>query len=205
MKETIEQKVIQYAATQYAAKTLTELLTMAIAGDKLAAAEIVARQEKAQAEIESLKVKASKARTPKAEKTPLDLAKDNAYYRTALLLRQFGTKFVSMQTLTVASAYLGQGIAQGNLRQAFNRVSQVIKAQEVTEEVFPAWIVQAAVEIPVLDENKKLNEEEEKVEQIQAIISKYLDNEQTQEQAAQAAQEQAAQAAAPANKKGAKR
>ena len=68
MKEQVEKQVIQYAG-----QTLQELLALAIAGDKTAAAEIVRRQEAAAAEIESLKVKASKTRAPKAEKTPADL------------------------------------------------------------------------------------------------------------------------------------
>ena len=156
MEKTAEKQVVNYAE-----KTLPELLAMAIAGDRDAADEIVARQEKQAAEIEQLKVRASKARTPKAEKTPLDLAKDNAYYRTALLAKQFGIESVNLQVLTVASAYLDQGLAQGNLRQAFNRVSQIIKAQAVEEQVFPEWILTVANEIPQLDENKKLEEEQE--------------------------------------------
>ena len=103
------------------------------------------------------------------------MAKDNAYFRTALLVKQFGAESVTLQTLTVASAYLECGLAQGNLRQAFNRVSQVIKAQKVEEQVFPQWIVRAGQEIPQLDENKKLEEETEKVDTIKAIIQKYLD------------------------------
>ena len=171
MKEQVEKQVIQYAE----GLTLQELLSLAIAGDKTAAAEIIRRQEAQKQEIELLKVRASKARAPKAEKTALDLAKDNAYFRAALLVKEFGAENVNLQTLTVASAYLQQGLAQGNLRQAFNRVQQVIKAQAVEECVFPAWIVQAAGEIPTLDENKKLEEETEKVDQILAIIQRYLD------------------------------
>jgi hypothetical protein len=168
MKEQTEKQVIQYAE-----KTLPELLALALTGDKLAAEEIVTRQEKQAAEIEQLKVKANSKRAPRAEKTPEELATDNAYFRTALLVKQFGSEAVDLQTLTVASAFLGQGLAQGNLRQALNRVTQVIKAQAVEETVFPAWIVTAAGEIPQLDENKKLEEEGEKVEQIRSIIEKY--------------------------------
>lgn len=165
--------------TNYSVKAFQELLTLAMAGDREAAAEILARQDAQKAEIEQLKVKAnSKTRAPKAEKTPVELAKDSAYFRTALLVKEFGQESVNMQTITAASAYLDQGLAQGNLRQAYNRVSQVIKAQAVTETVFPAWILNAASEIPVLDENLKLEEEGEKVDQIKAIIQKYMDNEQ---------------------------
>lgn len=171
MKEQVEKQVIQYAE----GLTLQELLSLVEAGDKKATAEIIRRQEAATAEIESLKIKANSKRAPKAEKTPIDLARDNAYYRCALLVKQFGFESVNMQTLTVASAYLDCGLAQGNLRQACNRVSQVIKAQAVEECVFPAWILTAGEEIPVLDENLKLEEEAEKVDQIKSIIQKYLD------------------------------
>jgi hypothetical protein len=166
-------------AVNYTTLDFQELLALAIAGDKAATAEIIRRQEAQKAEIESLKIKASKARAPRAEKTPIDLARDNAYFRCALLVKQFGIESVNMEVLTAASAYLDQGLAQGNLRQAFNRVSQVIKAQKVEEQVFPAWILEAALEIPVLDENKKLEEETEKVNQIKDIVKKYVDNEQT--------------------------
>ena len=163
-------------AVSYSVKDFTELLTLAMAGDRDAAGEIISRQDAQKAEIEQLKVKAnSKARKEKAEKTPADMAKDSAYFRCALLIKEFGVENITMKTLTVASAYLEQGLAQGNLRQALNRVIQVIKAQAVTETVFPAWIMHAAAEIPSLDENKKLEEETDKVEQIQAIISKYLE------------------------------
>jgi hypothetical protein len=168
MNEQTEKQVIQYAE-----KTLPELLAMALTGDKLAAGEIIRRQDEQAQQIELLKVKASKTRAPKAEKTAKELAAENAYFRMALLVKQFGAESVDMQVLTVASAFLGQGLAQGNLRQALNRVSQVIKAQAVEETVFPAWIVTAAGEIPQLDENKKLEEEGEKVEQIRSIIEKY--------------------------------
>ena len=162
-------------AVNYSVKDFQELLTLALAGDRDAAAEIIRRQDAQKAEIEQLKVKAAGKRKPAVEKTPEDMAKDNAYFRAALLVKQFGQESVNLQTLTAASAFLDQGLAQGNLRQALNRVSQVIKAQAVTEPVFPEWIVQAAGEIPQLDENKKLEEETEKVDQIQAIISKYLE------------------------------
>ena len=171
MKETLEKQV-----THYSIKTFQELLAMAMAGDREAAAEIIRRQEAQKAEIESLKIKAnSKVRKEKAEKTPIDLARDNAYFRCALLVKQFGEENVTMQALTVASALLGQGLSQGNLRQAYNRVQQILKAQAVEESVFPAWIVQAAGEIPLLDENLKLEEEQEKVEEIKAVIQKYLE------------------------------
>ena len=175
MKETLEKQV-----THYSVKDFTELLTLAMAGDRDAAAEIIRRQEAQKAEIEQLKVKASSKRAPRPEKTAIDLARDNAYFRMALLVKEFGQEAVNMQTLTAASAYLEQGLSQGNLRQAYNRVQQILKAQAVTEIVFPAWIVQAASEIPSLDENKKIEEEGEalKVEQIKAIISKYEDSEQ---------------------------
>ena len=200
MKEQAEKQVIPYAE----GVTLQELLSLAIAGDKKAAAEIIRRQEAATAEIESLKVRASKARTPKAEKTPLDLAKDNAYFRTALLVKQFGQENVDLQVLTAASAYLQQGLAQGNLRQAFNRVSQVLKAQAIEEQVFPSWIVEAAAEIPVLDENLKLEEEADKVAEIKAVIQKYLDNEQLPPPPAEIVIPEAPEQAAPSKKGGKK-
>lgn len=197
----------------YSVKDFQELLTLAISGDKAAAAEIVARQEAQKAEIEQLKIKAASKRAPKAEKTALDLAKDNAYFRCALLVKQFGAESVDLQTLTAASAYLECGLAQGNLRQAFNRVTQVIKAQAIEEQVFPQWIVEAAAEIPSLDENKKLEEEADKVEEIKAVIQKYLDNEQLPPppaeivipDTAQAAEKAATETAAPAKKAGAKK
>ena len=163
-------------AVNYSVTEFTELLSRAMTGDREAASEILARQDAQKQQIESLKVKAaSKARAPKAEKTALEMAQDSAYFRTALLVKEFGQESVNLQVLTLASAFLEQGLAQGNLRQAYNRVSQVLKAQKVEEQVFPEWIVQAAGEIPTLDENLKLEEEGEKVEQIQAIISKYLE------------------------------
>jgi hypothetical protein len=162
--EQVEKQVVPYAE----GLTLQELLSLAIAGDKNAAAEIIRRHE-------SLKIKAASKRAPKAEKTPLDLARDNAYFRTALLVKQFGLESVNLQVLTAASAYLECGLAQGNLRQAFNRVNQVLRAQKVEDQVFPQWIVEAAKEIPVLDENKKLEEESDKVAEIKATIQKYLD------------------------------
>ena len=177
----------------YAGADIQELLALAIAGDKLAADEIVSRQERAAAEIESLRVKANSRRAPRAEKTPKEIAQDNAYFRCALLVKQFGAEKVDLQVLTAASAYLECGLAQGNLRQALNRVQQVIRAQAIEETVFPAWITEAAAEIPTLDENKKLEEEAEKVEEIKAVIQKYMDSE---AQAAQAAPEQAAKVAA---------
>lgn len=165
-------------AVNYTTLEFTELLSRAITGDREATGEIIRRQEAQKAEIESLKIKASKTRAPKAEKTPIDLAKDNAYFRCALLVKQFGQENVTLQTLTAASAFLDQGLAQGNLRQAFNRVSQVMTAQKIEERVFPDWIIEAAKEIPQLDENKKLEEEGDKVEQIKSIVQKYMDNEQ---------------------------
>ena len=183
---------------------LPELLALAVAGDREAAAEIIRRQEAQKAEIEQLKIKANSKRKERAEKTPVDLAKDNAYFRTALLVKQFGQDAVTLQTVTAASAYLECGLAQGNLRQAFNRVSQILKAQAVTETVFPEWIVQAGQEIPQLDENKKLEEEQDKVEQIKAIVQKYTET--AAPETAAPAQEPAAQEpAAPAAKKGGKK
>ena len=199
MKEQVEKQV-----TNYSVKDFQELLSLAMTGDKNAAAEIIRRQEAQKQEIESLKIKASSKRKERAEKTPIDLARDNAYFRAALLVKQFGAENVNMQVLTVASALLDQGLAQGNLRQAFNRVMQVIKAQKVEEQVFPEWILTAAAEIPVLDENRKLEEESDKVEQIQAIISKYLDNEQEKPEAP-APEAPALEAPAPAAKKAGKK
>jgi hypothetical protein len=171
MKETIEKQAVNYAE----GLTLPELLALAMAGDREAAGEIIRRQDAQKAEIEQLKIKAAGKRTPKAEKTPFDLARDNAYFRCALLVKQFGAESVDLQTLTAASAYLECGLAQGNLRQAFNRVTQILKAQAVNESVFPEWILTAASEIPQLDENKKLEEEEEKVAEIKATIQKYME------------------------------
>jgi hypothetical protein len=168
-QETRRRKMKQ--ALDYTTLEFPELLALAMKGDRGAAAEIIRRHE-------SLKIKANSKRKEKAEKTPVDLAKDNAYFRAALLVKQFGIESVNMQTLTAASAYLGCGLAQGNLRQAYNRVQQILKAQAVNESVFPDWIVEAAEEIPQLDENKKLEEEGDKVEQIKSIVQKYIDNEQ---------------------------
>ena len=163
-------------AANYTTLEFPELLSLAMSGNRDAAAEILARQDAQKQQIESLKVKAaSKTRKERAEKAPADMAKDSAYFRCALLVKEFGQESVNMQTLTVASAFLEQGLAQGNLRQAYNRVSQVIKAQKTEDTVFPAWIVQAASEIPQLDENKKLEEEQEKVEEIKSIVLKYME------------------------------
>ena len=46
-----------------------------------------------------------------------ELAADNAYFRTALLSKQFGAENITLQTLTVASAFLDRGWPR-NLRQA---------------------------------------------------------------------------------------
>jgi len=203
-REMKEQTEKQVTYSFYTKAAIQELLTLAMAGDRDAAGEIIARQERAAAEIEQLKVKVnSKTRAPRAEKTPIDLARDNAYFRTALLVKQFGAESVDLQVLTAASAYLDCGLAQGNLRQAYNRVQQVIRAQAVTEEVFPEWVITAASEIPQLDENKKLEEEGDKVEQIKNIIRKYIETQETPTQETPA-QETPAQAA-PANKKGGKK
>ena len=192
MKETVEKQV--YAE----GLALPELLALAVAGDREAAAEIIRRQEAQKAEIEQLKIKATKTRKEKAEKTPVDLAKDNAYFRTALLVKQFGQDAVTLQTVTAASAYLECGLAQGNLRQAFNRVSQILKAQKVEEPVFPDWILTAAAEIPTLDENKKLEEEQDKVTEIKDTIQKYMEAPATEAPEAPAPE-------APAKKAGAKK
>lgn len=202
MKEQAEKQV------NYTALELPELLGLAMSGDKIAAAEIIRRQDAQKAEIESLRVRASKARKEKAEKTPLELAKDNAYFRTALLVKQFGQESVNLQVLTAASAFLECGLAQGNLRQAFNRVDQIIKAQAVTDPVFPDWIMQAAKEIPVLDENRKLEEEIDKVEEIKAVIQKYMEapaQEPAAAQEAPAPEAPAPEAPAAPSKKGGKK
>jgi hypothetical protein len=192
-------------AVNYTTLDFQELLALAIAGDKAATAEIIRRQEAQKAEIESLKIKASKARAPRAEKTPIDLARDNAYFRCALLVKQFGIESVNMEVLTAASAYLNCGLAQGNLRQAFNRVSQVIKAQAIEEPIFPEWILRASSEIPVLDEDKKLEEEAEKVQSIKDIVKKYMDSEQTPATAQAPEAPAQAPASAPAKKAGGKK
>lgn len=209
MEKQVEKQVIQYAE----GLTFPELLSLAMAGDKKAAAEIIRRQEEQKQEIELLKVKASKTRKERAEKTPVDLAKENAYFRTALLVKEFGVENVNLQTLTAASAYLECGLAQGNLRQAYNRVTQVLRAQAVTETVFPDWILTAAAEIPQLDENLKLEEEADKVAEIKATIQKYVDSQLPAPPAAeivipdtaQAAEKAATETAAPAKKAGAKK
>mgnify|MGYP000957245227 CR=1 FL=1 len=195
MKEQAEKQVTH---SFYAGAAIQELLSLAIAGDKLAASEIIRRQDEQKAEIESLKAKASKTRAPRAEKTVKELAADNAYFRTTLLVKQFGQESVNMQVLTAASAFLGCGLAQGNLRQALNRVQQVIRAQAIEETVFPEWVITAAEEIPTLDENKKLEEEEDKVAEIKAVIQKYLDNEQTSATAATEQPENSEQTPTPA-------
>ncbi|MGI5892848.1 MAG: hypothetical protein ACOX7H_09020 [Bacillota bacterium] len=200
MKETLEKQVMDYSV-----KGFMELLSLALTGDQQAAEEIARRQDAQKAEIESLKIKASKARAPRAEKTPLELAKDNAYFRTALLVKQFGIESVNLQVLTAASAFLEQGLAQGNLRQAFNRVSQVIKAQAIEEPIFPEWILRASSEIPVLDEDKKLEEEAEKVQSIKDIVKKYMDSEQTPATAQAPEAPAQAPASAPAKKAGGKK
>ena len=201
MKEQVEKQVIQYATLEF-----MQLYRLAKSGDEQAEKELLAREAAQKAEIESLRVRAnSKTRAPRAEKTPLDMAKDNAYFRCALLVKQFGSEKVDMQTLTIASAFLDQGLAQGNLRQAMNRGQQVLKAQAIEEEVFPAWILQAAGEVPQLDENKKLEEESEKIEQIKSTIQKYMDSEEQATEQAKNSEQPQTPAPAATSKKGSKK
>ena len=57
-------------AAKYTTLEFPELLSLAMTGNREAAAEILARQEAQKQQIESLKVRASKTRAPKAESVP---------------------------------------------------------------------------------------------------------------------------------------
>lgn len=161
MKEQTEKQVIQYSE-----KTLPELLTMAIAGDKLAAAEIVSRQEKQAAEIESLKIKANSKRAPKAEKTPADLFAEKPYYRAAKLLAAFGEELTEsseqLSAMVVTNILLGiNSLATGNLRQACDRARQCAagsKADITLNSNIP--VLARSLQHMLPDENKKLKEQE---------------------------------------------
>ena len=58
MKEQVEKQ------ENYGALKFPDLLSLAMKGDRKAAAEIIARQEVMKAEVESLKIKAAGKRTP---------------------------------------------------------------------------------------------------------------------------------------------
>lgn len=160
MNKTVEKQVIQYAE-----KTLQELLTLAMAGNTEAAGEIVARQEAATAEIESLKVKASKTRAPKAEKTPWDLFAEKTYYRASKLLSAFGSELnhtEQLAAMVVCNILLGAtSLATGNLRQACDRARQCAAGAMAEIDMnsnIPVLATRLQHMIP--DENKKLKEQE---------------------------------------------
>ena len=159
MKETIEKQVI------YTEKTLPELLTLAMSGDRDAAGEIIRRQEVMKAEVESLKVKAAGKRTPKAEKTPADLFAEKTYYRAAKLLSAFGSELNNTQQLAamvVTNVMLGvTSLATGNLRQACDRARQCAAGSIAKIDLnsnIPVLATRLQHMIP--DENKKLKEQE---------------------------------------------
>lgn len=160
MKETIEKQVIQYAE-----KTLPELLTLAMKGDKNAAGEIIRRQEVMKAEVESLKVKAAGKRKPAAEKTPADLFAEKTYYRAAKLLSAFGGELNNTEQLAamvVCNIMLGvTSLATGNLRQACDRARQCAAGATADIDMnsnIPVLATRLQHLIP--DENKKLKEQE---------------------------------------------
>ena len=150
---------------QYAEKTLPELLTLAMKGDKNAAAEIIRRQDEQKAEIEILKVKAAGKRTPKVEKTPEDLFAEKPYYRAAKLLAAFGDELNSKEQLSamvVTNIMLGvTSLATGNLRQACDRARQCAAGAIADIDLnsnIPVLATRLQHMIP--EENKKLNEQE---------------------------------------------
>lgn len=167
MKETAEKQIIPYAE----GLELEELLSLAIAGDKKAAAEIIRRQEAQKAEIEQLKVRASKARKPAAEKTPEDLFAEKTYYRAAKLLSAFGDELNNTEqvaAMVVCNIMLGvTSLATGNLRQACDRARQCAagaKAEIDLNSNIPTLATRLQHMIP--DENKKLKEQESENERL---------------------------------------
>ena len=162
----------------YSVKDFTELLSLAIAGDKKAAAEIVARQAAQKAEIEQLKVRASKARKPAVEKTPEDLFAEKTYYRAAKLLAAFGTELTNKEQLAamvVTNVMLGvTSLATGNLRQACDRARQCAagaKAEINLNSNIPVLAKHLQHMIP--DENKKLKEQESENERLIFAVKFY--------------------------------
>jgi hypothetical protein len=159
MKETLEKQV------NYAALEFPDLLSMAMKGDRKAAAEIIARQEAQKQEIEQLKVKVSSKRKPAVEKTPEDLFAEKTYYRAAKLLAAFGAELDSKEQLAamvVCNIMLGvTSLATGNLRQACDRARQCAagaKAEIELNSNIPVLAKHLQHMIP--DENKKLKEQE---------------------------------------------
>ena len=159
------EKQVEKQVTNYSVMAFPELLSRAMTGDKAAAAEIISRQDAQKAEIESLKVRASKARAPKAEKTPADLFNEKPYYRAAKLLAVFGDELNTREQLAamvVTNVMLGiKSLATGNLRQACDRARQCAdgsKAQIELNSNIPVLAMRLVHMLP--DENKKLEEQE---------------------------------------------
>lgn len=173
MKETAEKQVIQYAE-----KTLQELLTLAIAGDGDAAGEILARQDAQKQEIEQLKVRASKTRAPKAEKTPTDLFAEKTYYRAAKLLAVFGDELnhtEQLAAMVICNIMMGvTSLATGNLRQACDRARQcaagAIAKIDLNSNI-PVLATRLQNMIP--DENLKLDQQTEKNERLIFAVKFY--------------------------------
>ena len=157
-----EKQVIQYHE-----KTLPELLALAMNGDMNAAAEIVKRQEEAQKQIEQLKIKAtSKARAPRAEKTPEELFAEKPYYRAAKLLAAFGDVLTEskeqLAAMVITNIMLGiDSLATGNLRQACDRARQCAAGSKAEITLNNnIQILATCLQHMLPDENTKLKDQE---------------------------------------------
>ena len=172
MKERVEKQV------NYATLEFPELLSLAVSGNRDAAAEIAARQEAQKAEIESLKVRASKARKPAVEKTPEDLFAEKTYYRAARLLSAFGAELnhtEQLAAMVVTNIMLGvTSLATGNLRQACDRARQCAAGAIAEIELngnIPTLATRLQHMIP--DENLKLDQQTEKTERLVFAVRFY--------------------------------
>ena len=172
MKETLEKQVI------YTEKTFPELLSLAMTGNREAAAEIIKRQEDQKQQIESLKIKASSKRKPAVEKTPADLFAEKPYYRAAKLLAAFGDELSTKEQLTallVCNIMLGiESLATGNLRQACDRARQCAdgsKAEIAINSNIPVLATRLQHMLP--DENVKLDQQTEKNERLVFAVKFY--------------------------------
>ena len=172
MKETLEKQVI------YTEKTFPELLSLAMTGNREAAAEILSRQDAQKQQIESLKIKASSKRAPRPEKTPEDLFAEKTYYRAAKLLSAFGAELNNKEQLSamvVCNIMLGvTSLATGNLRQTCDRARQcaagAIAEIDINSNI-PVLANRLQHMIP--DENVKLDQQAEKNERLVFAVKFY--------------------------------
>jgi len=162
----------------YSTKTFPELLALAMSGDRGAAAEIAARQEAQQQEIELLKVKVSSKRKPAVEKTPEDLFAEKTYYRAAKLLAAFGAELdhtEQLAAMVICNIMLGiNSLATGNLRQACDRARQCAAGAKANIDMnsnIPVLATRLQHMIP--DENLKLKEQESETERLIFAVKFY--------------------------------